>query len=48
QQRDGRHLIYRPALDRMNDLLAYLTAHCCQGAACAAVTATPATDCSTC
>ncbi len=31
QQRDGRHLIYRPALPRMNALLAYLTAHCCQG-----------------
>ena len=31
QERDGRHLIYRPALDRMNELLAYLTAHCCQG-----------------
>jgi len=48
QQRDGRHLIYRPALERMNDLLAYLTAHCCQGTACAAVSATAATDCSTC
>ena len=32
QERDGRHLIYRPALEQMNDLLAYLTAHCCQGA----------------
>jgi ArsR family transcriptional regulator, arsenate/arsenite/antimonite-responsive transcriptional repressor len=32
QQRDGRHLIYRPSLERMNALLAYLTAHCCQGA----------------
>lgn len=31
QQRDGRHLIYRPALRQMNALLAYLTAHCCQG-----------------
>lgn len=34
-ERDGRNLHYRPALDRMNDLLSYLTAHCCQGAACA-------------
>ncbi len=34
QERDGRNLIYRPALDRMNDLLSYLTAHCCMGAAC--------------
>ncbi len=31
QERDGRHLIYRPALVQMNELLAYLTAHCCQG-----------------
>jgi len=30
QERDGRHLIYRPALDQMNALLTYLTAHCCQ------------------
>jgi len=34
QARDGRRLIYRPALDRMNDLLGYLTAHCCQGEPC--------------
>ena len=37
QQRDGRFLIYRAAFDRMNGLLGYLTAHCCQGAGCAAV-----------
>jgi DNA-binding transcriptional ArsR family regulator len=34
QERDGRHLIYRPALASMNDLLAYLSAHCCQGEPC--------------
>jgi DNA-binding transcriptional ArsR family regulator len=34
QERDGRHLIYRPAIDRMTDLVAYLTAHCCHGAPC--------------
>jgi DNA-binding transcriptional ArsR family regulator len=34
QQRDGRSLIYRPSIERMNALLEYLTAHCCQGAAC--------------
>lgn len=34
-EREGRNLHYRPALKRMNDLLAYLTAHCCQGEACA-------------
>jgi ArsR family transcriptional regulator len=34
QERDGRRLIYRPALDRMNTLLGYLTDHCCQGERC--------------
>ena len=31
QERDGRQLIYRPAIEAMNRLLAYLTAHCCLG-----------------
>lgn len=35
QQRDGRHLIYRPAIGHMDALLGYLTAHCCHGQACA-------------
>ena len=30
QERDGRNLIYRPALEQMQGLLTYLTAHCCQ------------------
>jgi ArsR family transcriptional regulator, arsenate/arsenite/antimonite-responsive transcriptional repressor len=34
QERDGRHLIYRPRIDTMNELLAYLTAHCCQSVTC--------------
>lgn len=34
QEREGRHLIYRPALGQMTALLDYLTAHCCQGADC--------------
>jgi ArsR family transcriptional regulator, arsenate/arsenite/antimonite-responsive transcriptional repressor len=34
QERDGRNLIYRPALAQMGALVDYLTAHCCQGAAC--------------
>ena len=38
QQRDGRNLIYRPEIDRMQSLLDYLTAHCCQGVACMAAT----------
>ena len=41
QARAGRNLLYGPDLAQMNDLLAYLTAHCCQGAPCAA-TAAPA------
>ena len=34
QQRDGRNLIYRASFEHMNGVLAYLTAHCCQGALC--------------
>ncbi len=34
-ERDGRNLHYRPALAQMNDLLAYLTDHCCMGQSCA-------------
>jgi len=34
QERIGRNLIYRPAIEQMNALLDYLSAHCCQGAAC--------------
>jgi len=30
QERDGRHLIYRPEISQMSALLSYLTAHCCQ------------------
>jgi ArsR family transcriptional regulator len=30
----GRNLIYRASFAHMNGLLAYLTEHCCQGAAC--------------
>ena len=34
QDREGRQLIYRPAIAQMNRLLAYLTDHCCQGQPC--------------
>jgi DNA-binding transcriptional ArsR family regulator len=34
QERDGRSLIYRPAIDQMQALLDYLTAHCCHGKSC--------------
>ncbi len=30
-ERDGRNLHYRPELGRMNDLLGYLSDHCCMG-----------------
>ena len=45
QERESRNLIYRPSMAQMNDLLGYLTAHCCQGAACEVVA--PA-ECLTC
>ena len=45
QQRDGRHLIYRPQLAHMNALMAYLVAHCCGGTPCDAVPATRCMDC---
>ena len=41
QERDGRHLIYRAAFEHMDDLLGYLTEHCCQGKPCAPTPATP-------
>ena len=44
-ERDGRNLIYRPALPQMNALLAYLTAHCCMGQPCDEA---PATGCRSC
>ena len=45
QERDGRNLIYRASMGQMNSLLAYLTAHCCQGVGCETA---PAPDCATC
>lgn len=36
-EREGRNLHYRPALGRMDELLAYLTDHCCLGQTCAPV-----------
>jgi ArsR family transcriptional regulator len=37
--RDGRNLIYRPDLPQMSALMAYLSAHCCQGEGCEAAPA---------
>ena len=36
-QRDGRFLIYRADVARMNGLLAFLTDNCCQGQPCLTV-----------
>ena len=44
-ERDGRNLHYRPALAQMNDLLAYLTAHCCMGQPCTPCTARRRSTC---
>ena len=44
-ERDSRNLHYRPAFERMDALLGYLTDHCCQGQGCAPA---PARGCSTC
>lgn len=48
QQRDGRRLIYRPALAQMNALLDYLTAHCCEQAASPDCELAPSAGCTTC
>lgn len=34
QSRDGRNLIYRASFERMNELLGFLTANCCEGQSC--------------
>jgi DNA-binding transcriptional ArsR family regulator len=33
-ERRGRYLIYHASFERMNELIAYLTANCCRGDAC--------------
>ena len=43
--REGRNLHYRPALGPMNELLAYLTDHCCMGKSCAPGTARRRSTC---
>jgi len=34
QTRDGRNLIYRASFERMNAVLGFLTANCCEGQSC--------------
>ena len=45
QERSSRHIIYRAAYARMNEVLGYLTENCCQGAACATESAPAACRC---
>jgi ArsR family transcriptional regulator, arsenate/arsenite/antimonite-responsive transcriptional repressor len=45
QERVGRNLVYRADYVRMNAVLAYLTAHCCQGADCLTPAAAGCTTC---
>ena len=45
QERSGRNIVYRAAYDRMNAVLGYLTAHCCQGAECLDPAAAGCTTC---
>lgn len=40
QERHGRNVLYRAEFPTMNDLLAYLTENCCQGAPCTPASAT--------
>lgn len=44
-ERASRNLVYRAAYDQMNGLLGYLTANCCQGAACAVEPSSVACGC---
>lgn len=45
QEREGRHLKYRAAYERMDALLTYLTLNCCQGLPQQAEAATDGRDC---
>ena len=45
QERAGRNIVDRAAYDRMNSVLGYLTAHCCQGAECLEPAATACKTC---
>ena len=45
QERDGRNLVYRAALDHMSQLMDYLAAHCCLGAGCEEITSAACKNC---
>lgn len=44
-EREGRRIIYRAEFAAMNELLAFLTAECCQGQPCAVARAPTCVDC---
>lgn len=44
-ERQGRHLVYRPLIAQMNELIAYLTDHCCGGQPCGLATLSTSTCC---
>lgn len=44
-EREGRNIIYRAAFPVMNDLLAFLTAECCQGQPCLDVSQSICANC---
>jgi len=43
-RQEGRYIYYAAAYDVMNELLSYLTEHCCQGESCAVSTSPPPTQ----
>ncbi len=45
QERQGRNLLYRASYEKMNAVLAYLTANCCQGQSCLPAADTPSCKC---
>lgn len=45
QERQGRHLVYRAALEAVRGLVAYLTENCCQGQGCDAADVAAACTC---
>ncbi|HEX7388114.1 MAG TPA: helix-turn-helix transcriptional regulator [Castellaniella sp.] len=46
-EQQGRNLIYRADFAQMNDLLGYMTEHCCQGNACEVTESSPPCPCTT-
>jgi DNA-binding transcriptional ArsR family regulator len=44
-EQQGRNLIYRAEYGHMNDLIGYLTEHCCQGGVCEVIEASRSTRC---